>query len=343
MKTKIISVVNFKGGVGKTTTAANLGYALGKLGYDVLLVDFDPQASLTNYLNFGLRGVEYYGIHEMLVKELRGVTGEPDLDSMSFTELCDKAIVTPDWVQIRSENVGGKWKSEKVRVRYPFHLIPGSLSFSDYELELNNLPADKARNNIKRLAALLHKISEQYHEYDYILIDCNPSFGILTLNAVYASVNGVLIPTNLDLMSTRGVGSLIERITQVQSLMINNLHINHMGVIGVVLNLYSSRRTVDKTIQSDLERFYPFKIFKTGIPDSVEAKKATLAGKIYAKKYPKAEEAYLALAKEIVEQIGEMEKEGPQIRTIDEDKLKEWAAENEDDYENLRIVDENEE
>jgi len=92
-----------------------------------------------------------------------------------------------------------------------------------------------------------------------------------------------------------------------------------MGVVGIVLNLYRGDRTVDQTIQTDLERYYPFVIFKSTIPESVNAKKAVMGGLIYSQVYKKAENAYTSLAKEILAQIKVMEKEGPQIKRLGED------------------------
>ena len=130
-----------------------------------------------------------------------------------------------------------------------------------------------------------------------------------------ASVNGVIIPTNMDLMSTRGVGNLITVIVQAQK-KLKKSGIQHMGVVGIVLNLYSDWRIIDKEIKIDINRFFPFKIFDNTIPESTDAKKAVRSGVLYSMWNKKAEKAYEKLASEIEKHIEQMEKDGPKILMI---------------------------
>lgn len=320
MKTKVIAVTNQKGGVGKTTTTANVAYALAQKGYDVLCVDFDSQASLTNYLNVGLGETErYYGIYEMMISQLRpdDIEEAPELEGLSFAHLCEKCICRPTYLIREMTTVDGIKKVVDVPKEFGFDLLPSHLNLSDYELEISNLRDRERAGNAFRLYNVIQKIIE-CHEYDFILIDCNPSLGIMAINAITAATDGVLIPTNLDLMSTRGVRSLINKIADVQQALLDATDggVCHMGVIGVVLNLYAERRTVDKTIQNDLTRFYPFKIFDTCIPESVNAKKAVFAGVLYSQMYKKAEKAYLDLTDEIIKKMDEMQKEGQVIQRL---------------------------
>jgi len=328
MKTRVIAVTNQKGGVGKTTTTANIAYALSKKGRDVLLIDFDSQASLTNYLNVGIKEDDsYYGIYEMLLSEYREIEPEEDerlseIDSSTdegFAELCELCVCRPTYFDREMVVEDGVKKVVDVPCEFGFDLIPSHLNLSDYELEISTLRGKSASANGYRLYNLINKII-RWHEYDYILIDCNPSLGVMAMNAITAAKDGVLIPTNLDLMSTRGVTNLINKIVDVQEVLlkVTNGEVKHMGVIGVILNLYSERRTVDRTIQNDLSRFYPFKIFDTTIPESVNAKKALFAGVLYSQMYKKAEEAYADLAAEMEEKIDEMQKEGQKIQRIEE-------------------------
>ena len=306
-KTKIIASLNQKGGVGKTTTIANLGFALANMGRDVLLIDFDSQASLTNYLNVGLGDEEVYGIVDLLVKDLE----DPDytteeIEDSTWDELLAKCIVKPTY--------RGRVNKQDADIAFGFDLIPSTLQLSDYDLWVTKNHMDGFET--VRLRSVIEKVLE-YHEYDYILIDCSPYLGVLTLNAVVASQTGCLIPTNLDLMSTRGVKNLIEVIVQVQESIMFRPHNGeivetgdiHYGVLGVILNLYREGRSVDTTIQNDIQRYYPFEIFKNTIPESVNAKKAVLGGLIYSQVYAKARDSYTKLAKEIEKQIKKMEKE----------------------------------
>lgn len=327
MKTKVIAITNQKGGVGKTTTTANVAYALSKMGRDVLLIDFDSQASLTNYLNVGIKeDEEYYGIYEMSVLEYRTV--RPDEDEVlasidvntaeGFAKLCELCVCRPTYSVRQTKTVDGKKTMVTVEKEFGFDLLPSHLNLSDYELEISSLRGADRSSNGYRLYNTIQKII-RWHEYDYILIDCNPSLGIMAMNAIIAATDGILIPTNLDLMSTRGVSNLINKVVDVQEMLLaaTNGRIKHMGVIGIVLNLYSERRTVDQTIQDDLKRFYPFEIFHSTIPESINAKKALFAGVLYSQMYSKAEKAYMELAAEIEATIEKMRAEGQKICRIE--------------------------
>ena len=209
MKTKIIAIANQKGGVGKTTTTANLAYALAQAGRKVCCVDFDYQSSLTNCLNVGLKeNEEYFGIYEMMIKTLREVT--PDENEQlaaieTFEELCDLCICRPTYTVREMQVVDGKRRAVDVQKEFGFDLIASKLLLSDYELEITNLRDNQKKDNAYRLRKVLLKVAE-LRNYDYIIIDCNPSLGIMSINAMAASdTGGILIPTNLDLMSTRGV------------------------------------------------------------------------------------------------------------------------------------------
>ena len=113
----------------------------------------------------------------------------------------------------------------------------------------------------------------------------------------------------------------------MQQLMLETAGIVHMGIIGVCLNLYSERRTIDKTIQNDMERFYPIKIFNASIPESVNAKKAVYSGVLYSQMSKKAAEAYAKLAKDVEERLAEMEKEGQVIQRLEPDARRKSGGE----------------
>lgn len=312
--TKVIAVINQKGGVGKTTTTANLGYALAKAGREVLLIDWDSQSSLTGYFNVGLSDNEYLSIYEVAIKELRGIDPEYDehLASISLPEMLAETICRPTYAGGKVKMVDGVRKYVPEEIEFGIDLLPTKLELSDYELELGET---KTAGQAFHLTNIIDAIKEVKH-YDYILIDCNPSLGFLAMNAMIAAIDGILIPTNLDVMSIRGVKNLIDRIAETQDLLLNKRGVTHMGVIGIVLNLYADRRSVDTTIKDDMYRFYPFKIFSTTIPESVNAKKAVLTGVTYSQMYKKAEIAYQQLAEELEERLLEMEKQGQVIAQV---------------------------
>lgn len=319
--TKVIAIANQKGGVGKTTTTANLAYAFSQMGRKVLVIDFDYQSSLTNCFNVGLNGEFYYSIYELMLKHTRTTFDEdeyPELSKpMTFNELFEMCKCTPTYITREMRIIDGVKRVVEIENEFGIDLIPSKLELSDYELELMSVK-DKGKNPF-RLLEIVDKIIKNY-DYDYILIDCNPSMGIMQVMATVAACSGGnLIPTNLDLMSTRGVESLIDRIADIQELMKASVGRDHMGIIGVVLNLYSDRRTIDKQIQGDMERFYPIKIFKSTVPESVNAKKAVYAGVLYSQLYNKAKDAYLRLAEDVEKRLEEMEKSGPVIQRLDPD------------------------
>ena len=311
--TKIIAVINAKGGVSKTTTTANLAYVLAKQGKKVLCVDWDSQASLTNCLNVGLReNEEYNGVYEFMMHELRPIKPEEDefLSKCTFEELLDSCICRPTYTKRVSKIIDGKKEIVDEEVEFGFDLMPSHIMLADYELTLTQ---NKSGADGFRLYKALHKVCESSHKYDYIFLDCSPGMGLLNMNAIAAAF-AVLIPTNLDLMSTRGVENLIEKVAEIQELLLKmDPPIYHYGIIGVSLSLYRERRAVDTAIETNLKQFYPIVTFDSKIPESVDAKKAVYAGLLYSQVSTKAEKAYIALSKEIEKQIKKMEKEGPKI------------------------------
>jgi len=320
MATRVIAVTNQKGGVGKTTTTVNLCKALADKGFDVLAIDFDSQASLTNCLNVGLGEEDYYGIYELMVSQLRDFDeGEaPELEGLDFADTFEKCVCRPTYTAREMVSENGVKKVVDIQQEFGFDLLPSHLNLSDYELEISNLSGSERTANGYRLYNVIQDITS-LHPYDYILIDCNPSLGVMAMNAITAATDGVIIPTNLDLMSTRGCVNLINKIADIQEVLLRATkgEVKHLGVIGIVLNLYSERRTVDKTIQNDLNRFYPFTIFKSCIPESVKAKQALFAGVTYSMMYKKAELAYLSLVEEIIDRMDEMEASGQKIQRLE--------------------------
>lgn len=200
---KTISIINQKGGVGKTTTALNLSDALHKMGHRVLAVDLDPQANLTIAL------------------------GVKDCDKKNIAELFDDRINALNF------------QTEVCQVKEGFDLIQGSLDLAGIETQL---VAVMAREYLLR--KILETVKEQY---DYIIIDCSPSLGILTINAMAAS-DSVIIPSTPEFLAQSGMMMLMKTVRQVKTSLNSQLVVD-----GVLVTMYNERYNLHKTIASLLE------------------------------------------------------------------------------------------
>lgn len=244
---KIISLLNHKGGVGKTTSAINIGAGLVELEKRVLLIDLDPQANLT--LSLGIPR-QKYTIYEAL-------RGESEL--VPYT------------------------------VREGFDVITSSLDLSGAEMELIN---EAGREYILR--DLIAGVQDQY---DYIIIDCPPSLGLLTLNALTSS-RFVIIPLQTEFLALQGLTKIKQVIDKVMFRLNKQLEI-----CGVVATMYDSRRVLNRDVVDTIHKYFGEKVFKTYIRDNVALAEAPAQRKdifTYNRRSNGAED-YLDLCKELLE------------------------------------------
>ena len=257
-KTHIIAISNQKGGVGKTTTTHNLGTNLARPGKKVLLVDFDSQSNLTMCMGFH----------------------QPD-------ELpCTMAHIIRGLVEEKSTTQ----KKDYLLNNENCDLIPSSIQLSGVEPSLVNA---MSRESI--LSNFLDPIKD---EDDYILIDCAPSLGLLTINALTAATS-VLIPVQAHYLSTKGLEMLISTIAKVKRNINPALSFN-----GILITMHNQRLNFGKTIVNDLKQAYGphIPIYKTTIPQSVKAVENTAHGQslyVYDKNC-KVSLAYEEFAKEVL-------------------------------------------
>lgn len=253
---QIISIVNQKGGVGKTTTALNLAAALAGLGKYILLVDIDPQANATSGLGVNWRELKQ-GVYEAL-------TG-----GHSF-----KSVIMPE-----------------VRVNY--HLAPATIDLAGANVELVSA--------INRESKLRQALLEVRHDYDYILIDCPPSLGLLTINGLTAA-DQVLIPVQAEYYALEGLGQLLSTIDLIRA----NLRPD-LSILGAVLTMYDNRNKLSNEILQELYKFFPQKIFRSVIPRTVKLAEAPSFGKTIFEYDPggKGANAYERLAREMLEIISD--------------------------------------
>ena len=258
-KATVLAVVNQKGGTGKTTTCENLGVGLAQEGKKVLLVDVDPQGSLTISL---------------------GYPRPDDLDT-TLSELMAKVMQeTP-----LSSGEGILHHEEGV------DLIPANISLSGMEVSLVNA--------MSRETILKQLIEPMKRQYDFILLDCMPSLGMLTVNALAAADN-VLIPVQAQYLSAKGLEQLLKTVNKVRRQINPKLRIE-----GILLTMVDGRTNYAKDISNLIRETYgsKIKVFGTDIPHSVRAAEISAEGKSIFKHDPKGKvaEAYRVLTKEVVQ------------------------------------------
>ena len=262
---KVIALTNQKGGVGKTTTAVNLGVGLAQQGKKVLLIDADAQANLTMALGYN----------------------RPDDLPFTFS------TVMQDIIDDKTVDVSQGIIHHKEGV----DLIPSNIELSGLEVRLINA--------LSRESVLKTYVNEVKRDYDFVLIDCMPSLGMITINSL-AAADSVVIPTQPHYLSAKGLELLLRTVSKVRRQINPRLRID-----GILMTMVMPRTNISKDIISSVKSAYgqKIKVFDTQIPHSVRAVEATAEGKsIFAyDKGGKVAAAYEQFAKEVVE-IGEKQR-----------------------------------
>jgi chromosome partitioning protein len=256
-----ISVVNQKGGVGKTTTSVNLGAALAEKGKKVLLIDIDAQSNLSTHLGLG-------------VKE----------DPSDLNEIAKG----PEWTVY--DVLKGTKRIQDVVIKRSANLdiVPSSLLLSAADLELGGV--------VGRELLLKRAIDKVRDQYDIILIDCPPTLGLLSLNAL-AAVDQVIVPVQSEYLALHGVRQLLDTIDQVRSVYNQNLVVG-----GVLICLHDSRKRLARAVADTIRAYFGDLVFDTVIRENVALAEAPAKGQTifeYMPKSPGAED-YLALSEEVL-------------------------------------------
>ena len=249
---RLITLCNQKGGVGKTTTTVNLGAALAEQGQRVLMVDLDPQGALTAYWGLETENSSVT-IYQLLLN-----------DSQPATEA------------IR-------------RVRERIDVIPADIDLAAAEIELFS-----ALGRERILKELLSKVQDGY---DFVMVDCPPNLGLLTVNALVAC-HGVIIPLQCEYFAMRGLSMLLDTLHKVKRRLNPQL-----DILGILPTLYNSRTRHAQEVLAEVRRMFGERVFDTSIHSSIRFAESTLARQPileYAPTHPGAM-AYRALAKEILD------------------------------------------
>ena len=250
-QTKILAIINQKGGVGKSTTAVNLAAALGAMNKEVLLVDLDPQGNATSG----------YGIDKR------------SLDGCVYDVLLGETPVEEVILACVGKGVD---------------VLPSTINLAGAEVELVN---EMAREN--RLKSALGSLRGRY---DFILIDCPPSLGLLTINALVAA-DKLLVPIQCEFYALEGVTKLLDSMKRVKSMLNPSL-----DIYGIVLTMYDSRTNLSNQVVSEVQSFFGDTVFKTLIPRTVKLSEAPSYGQPILDYAPenKGAEAYNDLAREVI-------------------------------------------
>jgi len=252
--TRVLAVVNQKGGVGKSTTAVNLAAGLGEQGAKVLLVDLDPQGNATSGY-----GLDKNQRQECIYNALLGDTPIEEL-------------------------------IEPVEVEHVF-VVPATIQLAGAEIELVSA--------FSREAKLKSVLAPVVDDFDYVIIDCPPSLGLLTVNALTAA-QGVLIPVQCEYYALEGLSKLLESVRLVKT------HLNpSLEVFGVLMTMFDARTRLSAQVVDEVKDFFGDKVFTTVIPRTVRLSEAPSFGQpvtLYDSS-GRGAEAYRSLAKEVIGRV----------------------------------------
>lgn len=251
---QIISLVNQKGGVGKTTSAINIAVNLAVLEEKTLLIDLDPQANATTGVS-DLYKKQKNNIYDVLIKNV------PINDSIVKTQIEE------------------------------FHLIPSSNDLVGAEIELVSM--------IAREYQLKKILKELQSDYKFIIIDCPPSLGLLTINALAAS-DSIIIPIQCEYYALEGLGQLLNTVRLVQKHINSDLEIN-----GVLLTMFDARLNLSKEVSNEVKSYFKDKIFKNAINRNVRLSEAPSFGKpaIMYDANSTGAKNYMQLVEEIIDRV----------------------------------------
>ncbi len=250
---KTVSILNQKGGVGKTTTAVNLAAAIGIKGKKILLVDIDPQGNSTSGFGINKREIKKSS-YELLTGEIEA----------------SEAVITTEFEGV--------------------DIIPANMNLAGAELEIIDMS--------ERESILKKALAEIWDNYDYIFLDCPPSLGLITLNALTAS-DTFLVPIQCEYYALEGLSQLMNTARRIK-----RMYNPYLDIEGVLLTMYDGRLNLTQQVVNEVKRFFPKKVYSTTIPRNVRLSEAPSFGQpiMYFDKNSKGSVAYTALCEEFLSQ-----------------------------------------
>ena len=257
ISTRIFTVANQKGGVGKTTTAVNIGAALAMGGLRTLIVDLDPQGNASTA--FGVQRDEVAGIYEVIIKDL---------------PVRDVALKVPGYPSLE--------------------IIPATQSLANAEVELVPMVAREIRLK-KALATYLTESASRGERFDYVIIDCPPSLGLLTINALVAA-DELMIPIQCEYYSLEGLSLLLHTVSLIQE------HLNpNLKLSTLVLTMFDGRTRLANDVAEEIRKHYPKELIDIPIPRAVRVSEAPSYGQTVMTYDPGSNgaDAYARVAREI--------------------------------------------
>jgi chromosome partitioning protein len=261
----ILTTINQKGGVGKTTTVVNLSVYLANQGLKILLVDLDPQANLTSGL-----GVEVPSENKS------DITGRGNNARTVYDVLMGKHTASEVFLSTSIPNL---------------FILPSGIELSGAEVEMVSM---MSRENILKNALL--KVTD---DYDFIIIDCPPSLGLLTINALVAA-DKILVPIQCEYFALEGLGQLMNTIKLVKANLSPTLEIG-----GVILTMYDTRTNLSRAVADEVKSFFGDTVFNTIIPRNIRLSEAPSHGQSIMEYDPTSTgaKAYEDLAKEVADRF----------------------------------------
>ena len=258
---KVISLVNQKGGVGKTTTSINLSASLAVLGKKVLLIDLDPQGNTTTGVGINKGDIEK-SVYDVLIGECK----------------IEEAMI--------------KTKYKKL------YVLPATINLAGLDIEL--VEKSHRENGFLKGEQLKNHLADIRDSFDYIIIDCPPSLGVITTNALTAS-NSVIIPVQCEFFALEGISQLLKTIMLAQKTLNPTLNIE-----GVLLTMLDARTNLGFEVVEDIRKYFKEKVYNTIIPRLVRLTEAPSHGEpiIAYDQKSKGSEAYINLAKEVIARNG---------------------------------------